>query len=79
MLERDTNSERIVDAEHRPHLKRLSVESANGVDSSAALSEVFQGVQKDEDEGILLRYRKKELVGITVLEASKHKKPNKKL
>ena len=31
-----------------------------------------------EDEGILLRYRGKELVGITVLEASKQKKPNKK-
>ena len=31
-----------------------------------------------EDEGVLLRYRGKELVGITVLEASKQKKPIRK-
>lgn len=30
------------------------------------------------DEGILLRYRGKELVGVTILEASKHKKLKKK-
>ena len=31
-----------------------------------------------EDQGILLRYRGKELVGVTVLEASKRRKADKK-
>jgi uncharacterized protein YuzE len=31
-----------------------------------------------EDQGILLRYRRKELVGITILDASKRKKDHKK-
>ncbi|MBI3300629.1 MAG: DUF2283 domain-containing protein [Deltaproteobacteria bacterium] len=31
-----------------------------------------------EDQGILLRYQGKELVGLTVLDASKRKKDNKK-
>lgn len=30
-----------------------------------------------EDQGILLRYREKELVGVTILEASKHGKSDK--
>jgi len=32
-----------------------------------------------EDQGILLRYRGKELVGVTILEASKRKKNHKKV